>query len=210
MAQTTFGTSDPVWKEVTDYPQYLISRTGEIKNKKSGHILAQYLSNGYKKVNLRNENGMKGVRVHRLAATAWLPTPAQERNQVNHIDGNKINNCVENLEWCSAKENMAHFRQTHPVSLPSVQLRFSKEGEEPKTFKSISVAAKHFNKSLSTIWGASLNGRWNGYKVERIQPNTETQQTAETQPEIQPTPEIQQNPLMSIFTQNTEMSAETQ
>lgn len=170
MTQTTFGTTDPLWKEITDYPNYLCSRSGEFKNKKNGHILTQTFTNGYKKVALRNANGSKQHRAHRIVAKMWLPPPTNGRNQVNHIDGNKTNNCVENLEWCSAKENMDHFRQSHPQFLPSIKLRFTKEGEEPKTFNSISLAAKHFNKALSTIWGASLSGRWNGYKVERVLP----------------------------------------
>jgi len=63
-------------------------------------------SNGYLHVSLRRP-GEKQVKatVHRMVAIAFLPMNGRE---VNHINGNKLNNAVENLEWCSHAENMAH------------------------------------------------------------------------------------------------------
>lgn len=164
--------STVAWKEIETYPNYLVSSEGVVKNKKRGNVISQIISNGYCLVSLRNADGCKHVRVHRLVAKAFLPKPRDDQTQVNHKDNNKKNNNLDNLEWCSGKENMYHFRQQNPTSLPKIKLIFSKEGEEPKEFSSISAAAKHYKKSLSTIWGASLNGRWNGYKVERVTLNT--------------------------------------
>lgn len=67
---------------------------------------------GYPNVNLRDSNGHVRLRcVHRLVAEAFIPNPLNLR-EVNHIDGNKTNNNVSNLEWCTPKENVAHARRT--------------------------------------------------------------------------------------------------
>lgn len=71
----------------------------------SPKIVSQYLVCGYKKVKLRNYDGeTKMVSVHRLVAMAFLPNP-NNYPQVNHKDEIKTNNCVDNLEWCTAKYN---------------------------------------------------------------------------------------------------------
>lgn len=161
-------TSTADWKDVEEYPKYLVSKCGLVK--RNGKLITPISNNGYLKVTLSKNNKRKQLRVHRLVAKAWLPEPLPGQTQINHIDGNKQNNHVSNLEWCSPSENMAHFRKTHPIMLPRVTLRFTKE-DEVKTFPSIQDAAKHFQKAMSTIWGASLHGKWNGYKVERVQVN---------------------------------------
>lgn len=63
---------------------------------------------GYKTVGLRTAFRVKNTRlVHRLVAMAFIPNP-DNKPQVNHKDGNRQNNCVENLEWCTASENVRH------------------------------------------------------------------------------------------------------
>ena len=66
---------------------------------------------GYKRVNLKINDTVKMYLVHRLVATAFIPNP-ENKLQVNHKDGVRTNNNIENLEWCSAKENMRHSFQT--------------------------------------------------------------------------------------------------
>lgn len=62
---------------------------------------------GYVVVELWNKNGPKSKKIHRLVAEAFLPNP-DKKPQVNHIDGNKKNNRLDNLEWVTASENMKH------------------------------------------------------------------------------------------------------
>lgn len=72
-----------------------------------GKVLKQYNVNGYKHVKIGN----KLIYVHRLVATAFIPNP-DNKPQVNHKDGNKSNNNVNNLEWVTAKENSRHAVET--------------------------------------------------------------------------------------------------
>ena len=62
---------------------------------------------GYEQVTLRKEGKKKTVRINRIIAQTFIPNP-DNLPQVNHIDGNKLNNCVENLEWCTPSQNMKH------------------------------------------------------------------------------------------------------
>lgn len=62
---------------------------------------------GYKRVQFTVDGKRHTTGVHRLVAIAFIPNP-ENKSDVNHIDGNKSNNHVSNLEWCTHKENMAH------------------------------------------------------------------------------------------------------
>lgn len=73
-------------------------------------------SRGYPYLTLSSTNIRKTVKVHRLVAESFIPNP-HSKPQVNHIDENKLNNKVSNLEWCSAKENCNHGTHNFRVSL---------------------------------------------------------------------------------------------
>lgn len=73
----------------------------------SGGVLVPAISKGYGRVILSKCNKRKNVPVHRLVAIAWLPNP-NNLPVVNHKDGDKSNNHVDNLEWCDHKWNCLH------------------------------------------------------------------------------------------------------
>lgn len=97
--------SEEVWKSIEFNSTYSVSDNGRVRNDKTGRILKnRYDSNGYDRANLQG----KDYKVHRLVAIHFLPEPPPELVQVNHIDGNKSNNNVSNLEWCTNQYNALH------------------------------------------------------------------------------------------------------
>lgn len=97
------------FKTIPEFPSYEINSLGIIRNRKTGKIKSQYLANGgYYFVTLHKDNeGGKPRRVHRLIAEAFIPNP-EGKPCINHINGNRSDYSIENLEWCNHQENMEH------------------------------------------------------------------------------------------------------
>lgn len=88
--------------------RYTVTDTGEIFSLRSGKPLKQIMSGrGYVYAHLYKDGHGKLLRVHRLVADTFIPNP-RNYEQVNHRNGVKTDNRVENLEWCSRLDNMAH------------------------------------------------------------------------------------------------------
>jgi hypothetical protein len=97
---------------IPGYSKYNITTTGEVYNKHHRRMATHINKYGYERVNLIDDNGQrKAVTVHRLLALTYISNPCN-KVCVNHIDGNKSNNCVDNLEWCTYKENTEHAQRT--------------------------------------------------------------------------------------------------
>lgn len=137
------------WRPVKGYEGlYEVSNTGKVRSLYFGktRILSPCKnSQGYLQAVLCKDKVPKGLRVHRLVASAFIPNP-NNKPEVNHIDGNKANNNVDNLEWCTREYNMRHACHNGLMNVDihrkSVIL-YKKYGE----YKSITEAAEALNVS---------------------------------------------------------------
>lgn len=105
-------TSAPeIWREIKEFPDYQVSNLGRVKSLKysAPHILSPSLSksNGYYQVILRRDAQSTTMKIHWLVAEAFLGERKPEMT-INHINGNKLDNRVENLEYLSMTDNMHH------------------------------------------------------------------------------------------------------
>ena len=120
-------------------------------------------------ISLKKNGQRKNKIVHRLVAEAFKPK-IEGKNEENHIDGNSLNNCVENLEWCTKKENMAHAYANNLSKLPQYNKANSKriKRNDGKSYENAYAAAKELNVSVCSIRDV-LKGRiktCKGYKFE--------------------------------------------
>jgi len=102
------------WKQIKEFPNYEISDLGKVRYNSNGRIKIRKLlktSNGYLKVNLSHNKIIKTKSVHKLVAVHFLGD-CSEGIQVNHIDGDKNNNCLSNLEYVTQFENAQHAWKT--------------------------------------------------------------------------------------------------
>lgn len=118
------------WKEIIELNgEYLVSNFGTVYSNKSHIIMKQHFDkDGYKRVTLRKNGKPKTFFVARLVAQAFISNP-ENKPQINHIDGNKRNNRVENLEWVTAKENVNHAWKTG-LTHGTLGIKFSTERRE--------------------------------------------------------------------------------
>lgn len=125
-----------IWREITENSNYLISNTGKIRRNGSDTLHSMRDKKGYMVTDLY-KNGLRSTkRVHRLVAEEFLPNP-DNKPEINHIDGDKHNNYVSNLEWVTKKENCRH-AWNNGLARPSYGMSGKKNpngGRKGKPFK---------------------------------------------------------------------------
>ena len=101
-----------VWKDVVGFEEYFqVSNLGNVFSKRTNKVLKSVVSkNGYPTIptKIGGRNGKcYCLKIHRLVAEAFIPNP-ENKPYVNHLDSDRTNSNVENLEWCTHQENMKH------------------------------------------------------------------------------------------------------
>lgn len=123
-----------IWKFVND--KYEISNTGKLR--KGEYILKGRVGiNGYLCYSMSMGNyKRKHEMAHRLVAKAFIDNP-ENKAEVNHIDCNRLNNCVDNLEWCTRAENIKHSRKLnrYPSKIKKRAIETLKKDREAKAYK---------------------------------------------------------------------------
>ncbi|HZK26331.1 MAG TPA: NUMOD4 motif-containing HNH endonuclease [Thermoclostridium sp.] len=162
------------FKAIKGFERYKVSTLGRVLGVKGNELSQRKATNGYLRVSVRK--GAKShelpitMSTHRLVAEAFLPK-VDGKNHVNHIDGDKCNNKVENLEWCTPKENsvhawetnaeyrkfaMANIKETNKKNLKQIDVIYP-DGNK-KSFKGKSAVADYFGINQKTVYNY-MNGR---------------------------------------------------
>lgn len=117
------------WKEVVGFPNYLVSNHGRLysNNERKGLVKTYIDKKGYQNVYLYKNGEKLHTRIHVLVAKAFISNP-NGYTQVNHIDENKKNNKVENLEWCDCLYNV-NYSNKRRIKQYSLSKEFIKEYE---------------------------------------------------------------------------------
>ena len=180
---------EEIWKDIPSYEGYYqVSNLGNfrslpriIKYKSNGTrnypskaLLTETTKDNYQRIVLMKDGIKTRYQAHRLVALTFIPNP-DNKPFINHIDGNKSNNVVTNLEWCTASENMIHADNTGLRDMSTHQPSNSKRIkciETGEVFASYAKAVKWLGKSntsISTlIRGTRVCGKALGYHWEFI------------------------------------------
>lgn len=168
-----------IWKDIAGYEGYYqvsnfgrVKRFGSVKNLKPGDN-----GHGYLYVNLSVKNKTKSFYVHRLVAIAFIENPLDKKT-VNHVNGNKSDNSIENLEWATQSENSQHgfdtglIRQNKGKDNPGNRAVVQKtiNGDVLNTFYSLKNAMDETGVFSQNI-GACCSGKYKqagGYKWEYV------------------------------------------
>jgi hypothetical protein len=162
------------WKDIVGYEnRYKISTLGRVYLKTKDRVCNLRNHNkGYKYISLYgNDKSEKRFLVHRLVAMAFIENSSIDRNCVNHKDGVKTNNSVDNLEWCTRSENNKHASETNLVSNGSSRWNSKLDDLKIKSIREIysngvyqRVIAEKFNITQGQVSMIVNNKNWKQVK----------------------------------------------
>lgn len=160
--------------KIKGFENYYIDEDGNIYNKNKKLMAGKWIDNtGYYQIVLRKDGKRKHLRIHRLVALQFIPNP-DRLPQVNHKDGNKLNNNINNLEWTTNSENTKHGYDNelyHSKKRKIMVKAINKLNKEEKIFSSIRECSKELGLNRKTIsailYGSKETNNYN-YDFELI------------------------------------------
>ena len=186
LLELTFGTNDfKDFEVVKEHPDYIISKTGSLYNTKSKRYVSTTVKNGYIRYNVN----WSRRNMHEVLADQFIPNP-NKYNSIDHIDGNKLNNDLSNLEWCDIEENKKRAYNNGLTSVVKSMVTFIKDSES-FTLLGLDNASKVFGIKKSTLsimikkYGNKdikiPNGTMKGYKIITNKCKCKVQRLSETE-----------------------------
>lgn len=169
------------WRDIEEYEgMYRISNFGRVKSFYNGKEIIRKLcsrKNGYMAITLKKNNKSKSFLIHRLVAIAFILNPLG-LPQVNHKDEDKVNNRVDNLEWCDAKYNM-NYNDLHERITAKIDYKNRKPIDYSaeifkinaiKRAKKFSKAVYQYDKNLNLIkrWNSTKECGRNGFNQASV------------------------------------------
>lgn len=177
-----------MWIKIKQNNNYSINECGQVRNDITGKIKRSFINkdSGYLTIDLWRDNKSKKYTIHRLLAEAFIPNP-DNKPTVDHKDGNRLNNSLDNLRWATYSEQNSRFDSTGVRSQKVKVTRYEefrkKRGgghiswgriECTMYFDKISDAAKYFDVSVGNIslmlkeGAIGRRGKMRGYKFEYV------------------------------------------
>ena len=174
------------WKKIKQNENYSINEYGEVRNDITGKLKRTFINknSGYVCVDLYKDNKSTKHTIHRLLAETFIPNPLN-KSTVDHKDGNRLNNSLENLRWATYSENNSRFNsigvRSEKIKVTHYKEKRKKRGggheewletDNVMYFDRIRDAANHFevteaNISLMLKKGSiGQRGKMRGYKFE--------------------------------------------
>lgn len=139
------------WKDIEGYEgRFQVSDAGRVRNKTGVIIGQETTQRGYLRVTFTENKTRKRFRVHRLVASAFIPNP-DNLPQIDHINGDKTDNRVENLRWVTNRENCNYANKREPRK--GMVVAFDKDGNET-AYPSMSAAAREMGVSRYGVMAA--------------------------------------------------------
>ena len=163
-------TNESIQRDVAGYEGlYTVDIFGNVFRADGKELTQTKNQFGYMNVSLRKDGKQKQHKVHRLVAQAFIPNPLN-KEQVNHIDGDKTHNTVWNLEWNTCKENINHAVKTGKFT-NFVAIRIVETGQE---FINITECAREIKGDIADIYSCAIGKRksYRGLHFERIGENS--------------------------------------
>lgn len=159
-----------IWKDIKEYPGYQVSNQGQIKSfkqSKEGRILKPKISAGYAGVDFRKDGKTYYGLVHRIVLSTFSPIEGWETLTVNHIDGNCLNNNLENLEWMTQSENTKYSREILRTGNATQKVHIIKLNGEELFYDTVTAAAKGLGVAKGTVsrWANKQRSYEGKYKL---------------------------------------------